>query len=133
MAATLNIRSAKVLAAAFLLTFAISFAVSALVSPDGASAQSPSFCEQYPNDPDCDDDRPDGNDDKNPDGDSDVGPAGGPLGGDSLGGGGGGELPFTGYPLSPLLILLLMLLAAGLILRGYVAVRDRLAVRNTLG
>ena len=54
------------------------------------------------------------------------GGAAGPVGGQ------GGELPFTGYPLTPLILLLLILLAAGLTLRAYVALRDRLRGRHTI-
>ena len=45
-------------------------------------------------------------------------------------GGNGGELPFTGYPLTPLLLLLLLLLAAGLAIRAYLAVRGRMRSRH---
>jgi hypothetical protein len=38
----------------------------------------------------------------------------------------GGQLPFTGYPLTPLVLLLLLLLLAGIVVRATVAVRDRL-------
>lgn len=41
-----------------------------------------------------------------------------------------GQLPFTGYPLTPLVLLLVLLLAAGLLLRAYVGVRDRIRTRN---
>lgn len=44
----------------------------------------------------------------------------------SVSGANNGTLPFTGYPLSPLVMVLLILLLAGLALRAYVAVRDRL-------
>ncbi len=54
------------------------------------------------------------------------GGAAGPVGGQ------GGELPFTGYPLTPLILLLLILLAAGLGLRAYVALRDRLSDRHAI-
>jgi hypothetical protein len=37
-----------------------------------------------------------------------------------------GELPFTGYPLTPLIMLLLLLVLGGLLIRGFLAVRDRL-------
>lgn len=103
--------------------------VASSVGADQASAQDSSFCEQYPNDPSCDDDDNDNDNDNN---DDDSGPGSGPLSGDDLNGTGGGSLPFTGYPLSPLVILLLILLASGLAIRGYTAVRDRLATRNTL-
>jgi hypothetical protein len=40
-----------------------------------------------------------------------------------------GELPFTGYPLTPLVLLLLILLGAGISARAYIAARDRLTIR----
>ena len=39
-------------------------------------------------------------------------------------------LPFTGYPVTPLVVLLLILLAAGILVRSYVAVRHRLRARH---
>ena len=113
----------------------------------GASAQVPAICDQYPelpqcspadNDPDGDD--PDGTDDGDtgvPAGTDDAGgpssaiPGGG--GGPTAGAGATGELPFTGYPLTPLLLLLLALLLAGLLLRAYLALRDRFATRARPG
>lgn len=53
-----------------------------------------------------------------------------PNGGAGPGGGEGGELPFTGYPVTPLILLLLLLLATGAALRTYVAVRDRMQARH---
>ncbi len=68
--------------------------------------------------------------------DSDTGTLpGGADGSDPSAGGDGtasGELPFTGYPMTPLLLLLLALLAAGLLLRAYLAVRTRLQARGDL-
>jgi hypothetical protein len=42
----------------------------------------------------------------------------------------GGELPFTGYPLTPLVWLLLAVLVAGVCLRAHLAVRERLRARS---
>ena len=42
------------------------------------------------------------------------------------GAGEGGELPFTGYPVTPLILLLILLLASGVMIRTYLAARDRL-------
>lgn len=131
-------RSATVLGAALLVALGLALAISAVVA-DQASAQGSVFCDQYPNDPDCDDDGggPDDDGGGGPDDDGNQGPGGdgdGPVSGDGLGGGNdGGNLPFTGYPLSPLIIMLLILLAVGLTLRGYTAVRDRLGSRTGLG
>ena len=100
------------------LMFAMLVTLFAVLQADTASAQGP-ICLQYPNE--CD---------------GDAGPTGGTgsssddlpafgSGGDGTGTGAGGELPFTGYPLTFLILLLLILLAAGLTIRAYVAVRDR--------
>jgi hypothetical protein len=95
-----------------------------------APAGAQSICQQYPNAPECD---------------GDVGPGGGNGGNDNLPflnggsnpsgdfGDGNGKLPFTGYPLTPLILLFLILLAAGLATRTYVAVRGRLAARGDSG
>jgi hypothetical protein len=60
------------------------------------------------------------------------GGGGNPPGGGAAGpsGGAGGSLPFTGYPLTPLILLLLLLLAGGLLIRSYLAVRDRVRGRH---
>jgi|GraSoiStandDraft_49_1057285.scaffolds.fasta_scaffold247700_1 hypothetical protein len=44
-----------------------------------------------------------------------------------------GELPFTDYPLTPLILLLVVLLTAGLLFRAYVAVRNRIRTRDAAG
>ncbi len=53
--------------------------------------------------------------------------------GDGLAHGGSGDadgnLPFTGYPLTGLILLLLVLLLAGLAIRSVVAAREKLAAR----
>ena len=90
-----------------------------LVLADQASAQLPAGCEEYeicigPTD----------------EGDLDGGedPIGFP-GADGDGNGSGdsdGSLPFTGYPLTGLILMLLILLVTGLAIRSYIAVRARL-------
>jgi hypothetical protein len=102
--------------------FALGFMVAlAIVASPPASAGTPAFCQQYSNSPECR---------------GDVGPAGGsgnetpdnagngPTA-DSDGSDSGGSLPFTGYPLTPLLLLFVALLAAGLALRTATALRNR--------
>ena len=54
-----------------------------------------------------------------------AGPAEGPAGGEAVPGEGGGSLPFTGYPLTPLVLVVLLLLVAGLTLRLVVWARER--------
>ena len=92
-----------------------------------ASAQLPAVCQQYPNLPQCQDP-------------IDIDEPGTPPDGTAVPGAPGtaptaaaapGTLPFTGYPITPLLLLLLVLLIAGLTLRAYLAVRDRVAQRGS--
>jgi hypothetical protein len=45
---------------------------------------------------------------------------------------GGGELPFTGYPLTPLILIVLALLAAGLIARAMSASAERRRERRAV-
>ncbi|MGH2950967.1 MAG: hypothetical protein ACRDKX_02850 [Solirubrobacterales bacterium] len=130
------------------LALAAAAAVLALsaVLAASASAQQPAICEQYPQLPECQGNgvvvpegpnNPDNqfNPNQGPDGDESIpgvpisfpgdgGPSAGP------GAGAGGALPFTGYPLTPLLLLLLILLAAGLLIRGYLAARERWRLRQ---
>jgi hypothetical protein len=78
----------------------------------------------------------------------DVGPTGGAgdddsgsealvnLGGDGSGptgnlGDGDGSLPFTGYPMTPLILFVLALLATGLAMRGFVTIRERIRARGS--
>ena len=136
-----------------LAAIAAALALSALVA-DSASAQQPAICDQYPQLPQCDDQGGGGggggdggggvagesdsssDDDQGSTGDETTGTSpgvfpgsgGGPTAG--AGGGTGGELPFTGYPLTPLLLILLLLLAAGLVIRAYVAARERWRLRH---
>lgn len=109
--------------------------VAGAVSAPHASAQGTDpVCEEYPNLPQCEEDQvDDGEDDEadDRDGQDDEATAlpggGGPT---ASGSGGGGNLPFTGYPVSSLVLLLIALLAAGAALRGYLALRERLASRS---
>lgn len=45
----------------------------------------------------------------------------------------GDELPFTGYPLTALILLLLALLLLGFAIRAYLAIRDRVARNQSAG
>ena len=87
-----------------------------LLPPSQASAGVPAICEEYPNLPQCEEGGGGGGGNEDPD--EDAGGAG-PTGDAD------GELPFTGYPLTSLLLLLLALLVAGLTLRAYLAIRGR--------
>ena len=111
-----------------LLAALAAFAATAL-APGSASAQS-AFCQQYPNDPSCLDEGGGGGDDDDDDDDAvGVGPGAGVATGT---GDPSGNLPFTGYPLSPLILLLLALLAIGLTVRTYIAIRDRMRGRRAV-
>ena len=92
-----------------------------LAAASPAQAQQPAVCDEYPDLPICTD--PGGGGGDNPDGDDGAGPGVGSGGS----GDGDGSLPFTGYPLTGLILLLLALLALGLAMRGAVAIRERLA------
>lgn len=104
-----------VVAGAALAVLALALAVS-MTAPSAASAQGlPSICDEYPNLPICEE------------------PTGGhhnPAGPTADQGVAQGELPFTGYPLTPLILLLLLLLLLGLALRAYVEARDRIRARG---
>jgi hypothetical protein len=112
--------------AALLLAVAATFAFSAATA-DPASAQVPAICDEYPGLPQCEGPTAGG-------GDAPGNQGGG--GENALPGSGGatgeadGTLPFTGYPLTPLLLLLLVLLATGLTIRAYLAIRDRVRARG---
>jgi hypothetical protein len=86
-----------------------------------APASAQGICDQYPNSPGCGQGPGGGggnnNDDENGN-DENVSPTANLGDGD-------GNLPFTGYPVTPLVLLLLALLATGLATRGYAAVRER--------
>lgn len=111
----------------------------ALLAAPGAHAQSePPICQQYPSLPQCDTNGSDNGNDTGGGGDNPgdeqfpadedrSDDAAGPLGGGpSASSGAAGELPFTGYPLTSALLVFLILLLAGLALRGYLATRGRL-------
>jgi hypothetical protein len=133
----------------FLLTAVAAATSLAIVAVPTTHAQEPAICGQYEGLPQCLPNDPGDVGDDGDQGGSDDGPAGGPqtssesgdgsLPGAFPGSGGGpsgsvaaaagGELPFTGYPLTPLVWLLLLLLTLGLCVRGYLAIRDRLRAR----
>jgi hypothetical protein len=96
-----------------------------MTAPSAASAQGlPAICDEYPNLPICVEDQPgDGN---QPTGDEGAGPT-------ADRGVAKGELPFTGYPLTPLILLLLLLLLLGMAIRAYVEIRDRRRARTAGG
>lgn len=104
-------------------------AVSALVFAATASAQDPDICEQYPNLPQCTEPDDDGGDDDQ----AGAGAGGGGGGVPGANAGLGGELPFTGYPLSPLLLACLALLAAGVALRTGMAIQERRGQAASVG
>ncbi|MDQ3730100.1 MAG: hypothetical protein M3355_11005 [Actinomycetota bacterium] len=123
-----HLRLTIALAAATLLA---ALAWVAVAQPGTAHAQLPGICDQYPDRPECQDDDDDGDEGDGPDDDGGEGPTAG-AGGDGPSadaGAGSGELPFTGYPLSPLLLLLLLLLTVGLAIRAYLAIRQKLSDR----
>lgn len=102
----------RTLAAGVVAAFAFAFVA---LSPPQASAATLPICSQYPDLPECQDD---------PAGTAGPGPGadqGRPTGESD------GSLPFTGYPLTALVLLLLVLLLAGLTIRAYLAVRGRIA------
>lgn len=111
--------------AAILACLAALFFAGAFVQP--AVAQDSGADDQYIPDPPVDDDDDDGDIGDDDDGgdvgdDSDdggVGAAGG------SGSGGDGTLPFTGYPLTVLVALMLFALLAGAMLRAYSGYRER--------
>lgn len=123
----------------------LAIAVLGAVFAASASAQTPAVCDQYPDLPQCTDsgggggDTDSGDDGLNDDDGTDdegapgvVGDGGGTTSGPT-GTIGKGELPFTGYPLTPLILLLLLLLLLGLAIRGYLAIRERLRVPAAAG
>jgi hypothetical protein len=106
----------------------------AAVAADRASAE-PAICSEYPGLSQCEQPTTGGGDTGggvNPaDGGGAVSPIPGAGGPSAAGGGARGALPFTGYPLTPVILLLLALLVAGLAIRGYVALRERTQARAT--
>jgi hypothetical protein len=109
---------------ALLGLLALASAVIGLVLASPASAQFPSGCVEYDDDPCI---GPIDNVDE--DGNDGVGPGNGFGDGDGSGDA-DGKLPFTGYPLTGLILLLLVLLAVGLTIRSGTALRDKLARRH---
>ena len=121
-----------------------------LVAAPTAIAATSAVCDQYPDLPQCEAAAGTGGGSPSVGGDGDgdaVAESGaGDVGGgvvSAIGGGGSisgpgdgatgsaskaGELPFTGYPLTSPVLLLLLLLAAGIAARAYIAARGRLAV-----
>jgi len=110
-----------------------------------AAAQDAAICDQYPGLPQCDqanggsggDQGPIGGDegltggDQSPSAGSTVNGipgAGGPTA--AIAGSAKGELPFTGYPLTPAILIFLLLLIAGLTIRASLAIRDRVRARS---
>ncbi len=117
METSLRIKRAQAAVVVMALALACGFG---LIQANTASAQLPAICEQYPDLDICIGPTDNAQDD------GDFGPGAGNGGnGDS-----NGTLPFTGYPMNALMLLLVALLAAGLGTRGYVAVRER-AQRNS--
>lgn len=117
--------SAGKLRASIFAALALLVCVTGLVAADQSQAQLPSICEQYPDRDICigpvDDADENGNDAVDPTGAGD---------GDGTGDA-DGSLPFTGYPLTGLILLLLALLLAGLTIRAGVAVRERFSGRDS--
>lgn len=121
-------------ALAMVLAFVLAGALA--LTPSLAAAQSlPPICQQYPDLPQCQPDvlpptSPDPEDeaDDEDEGEQQAGvpPAGGPSATSPV----SGELPFTGYPLTSLVLVLGILLLAGLSLRAYLALRGRVSARN---
>jgi hypothetical protein len=100
----------------------------ALVSAQPATAQGlPPICEDYPDLPQCE--LPDEVDVIDNEGGA-IGGGHGDGDGDGAGAGTGdsnGNLPFTGYPMTPLLMLVTILVGSALAIRCYLAIRKRLA------
>lgn len=120
----LKMMSPKALTLIALATAMLVGAFMTAVSPATATAQLPAICAQYPNLPQCL--GPDRDEDDDDDDDDRLGSptASAPTGG------AGGELPFTGYPLNPLILLFLSMLALGLASRSYLAIRERMRTRE---
>ena len=97
-----------------------------LLLPQAAQAQLPAICDQYPDLPQCEEGGGGGGGgDENPSGDEGPGGGSGNLPSGEADAGAQGDLPFTGYPMTAILLLMLALLVMGLIIRSVVAIRDR--------
>jgi hypothetical protein len=94
----------------------------ALIASQPAAAQLPPICEEYPDLPQCE--LPD---EEEPPGDNDGNGNNGDNGGT---GDTDGNLPFTGYPMTPLLMLVIVLFATAIAIRGYTAIRKRLSTER---
>ena len=122
---SLDIR--KIALVATLSAITAVFALLAL-SPSAEAQGLPAICDEYPELPQCDVepqppvDHPPGDHHDRGHGDfRDFGDGDG-----SADSGAKGELPFTGYPLTSLILLILALLVIGLTIRAYVAARQRM-------
>jgi hypothetical protein len=89
-------------------------------APTPVMAQTPAICDQYPNLPQCEEDEDDEDEDEDNDDGPGAGAGNGPTTPDSA-----GALPFTGYPLTALILFMLVLLAVGLATRAYLSARAR--------
>ena len=92
------------------------------VAAQNAPAQGPGsdFCDEYPDVPGCETGPTGTTGTTGPNGTDGPNLAEGPAATEA-----GDELPFTGYPLTALILLLLILLLVGLTIRAYLAIRDR--------
>ncbi len=104
------------LAAALVAALAFTAATASIASAQGSGSD---LCAEYPDLPGCADD---------PSANPDPAVADGPSATVA-----GDDLPFTGYPLTALILLLLALLLVGLAIRGYLAVRERTAGNRAAG
>ena len=115
-----NISVLGILSALLVACFVLIPASSALAQGNDL----PAICDEYPNLPECvvDPDPPE------PDPDPNGNPSANNFGGDGdRAGNGDGNLPFTGYPLTGLILLLVILIATGIAIRAGIAARDHLA------
>jgi hypothetical protein len=96
------------------------------MAPAPALAQAPAICDQYPNLPQCEEDEGDEDEDDENQGPG-AGSGDGPSAPDAA-----GALPFTGYPLTALILFMLALLAVGVATRAYLALRTRRGISKHL-
>lgn len=131
MTESLRISPGRIAVTVVLATLA-TLAALAATQASPAGAQFAAICQQYPTLPECQEQGADliaGIEPGAPTGEPGV--TGIPVGGPTAAVGGVGKLPFTGYPLTPLLLLLLILVLAGLTIRAYLAIRERLGERRS--